>query len=399
MTSAMPPDPSIQRLIVLRDAAAPHALERAGPGAIGPYSRRRDPVSRLHLEVEDVTQAERAEFAADPAVLATSPTMPTRLIEPRAAEPSPAEVDSTWGVVEVGAAGSRYSGDGVTVAVLDTGIDCAHPAFDGLRVVAQDFTGGDPDDRNGHGTHCAGTVLGRDVAGLRIGVARGVQRLLAGKVLADDGGGSSEMLFDGLLWAAAENVQVISLSLGFDFPGMVTHRATAGWPVDLATSIALEAYTATLRMLDTIVELVRRREAVVVAAAGNESRRDVRPEYAITTSLPAAAEGVLSVAAAGRRQEELEIGFFSNAHPRLSAPGVDVISAKAGGGLTALTGTSMAAPHVAGVAALWWQAVRAEGLPATAETVMAKLLGTARPERFVSGLGAAERGAGVVTAP
>jgi subtilisin family serine protease len=152
-------------------------------------------------------------------------------------------------------------------------------------------------------------------------------------------------------------------------------------------------------MLDTIVELVGRREAVVVAAAGNESRRDLRPEYAITTSLPAAAEGVISVAAAARQGTELEIGSFSNAHPRLSAPGVEVVSAKAGGGLTGLTGTSMAAPHVAGVAALWWQAVRAEGLPATAETVIAKLLGTARPERFSAGVGPSERGAGIVTSP
>lgn len=271
----------------------------------------------MHLEVEAVTPRERADLAADPAVVATSPTMPTRLIEPRAAEPVSPEVDSTWGVAEVGATGSRYSGDGVTVAVLDTGIDHAHAAFDAVRIVTQDFTGGDPEDRNGHGTHCAGTVLGRDIEGLRIGVARGVQRLLAGKVLADDGGGSSEMLFEGLLWAVAENAQVISMSLGLDFPGMVARRAAAGWPVDLATSVALDAYTGTLRMLDTIVELVGRREAVVVAAAGNESRRELRPEYAITTSLPAAAEGVISVAAAARQGTELEIGSFSNAHPRL----------------------------------------------------------------------------------
>jgi hypothetical protein len=115
--------------------------------------------------------------------------------------------------------------------------------------------------------------------------------------------------------------------------------------------------------------------------------------------LPAAAEGVLSVAAAGRRGATLEIGSFSNTFPRLSAPGIGVVSAKAGGGLTAMTGTSMAA------AARCWgrgavvEAVRDEGLPDTAETVVAKLLGTARPERFVSGLGAAERGAGVVSAP
>ena len=87
---------------------------------------------------------------------------------------------------------STWTGEGVTVAVLDTGIDSKHPAFAGVDIVEKDFTGTGNGDRQGHGTHCAGTIFGRDVDGKRIGVARGVKRALIGKVLGDEGGGDSE---------------------------------------------------------------------------------------------------------------------------------------------------------------------------------------------------------------
>ncbi|WP_211193338.1 S8 family serine peptidase [Actinoplanes sp. TBRC 11911] len=101
----------------------------------------------------------------------------------------------------VGAAGSPFTGASVRVAVLDTGIDAAHPAFTGVSLTQKDFTGEGDGDENSHGTHCAGTVFGRDVGGTRIGVARGVTDVLIGKVLIKRGVGSTANLAAGTHWA------------------------------------------------------------------------------------------------------------------------------------------------------------------------------------------------------
>jgi subtilisin family serine protease len=138
--------------------------------------------------------------------------------------------------------------------------------------------------------------------------------------------------------------------------------------------------------------------AVVIAAAGNESRRDQSRDYALAASLPAAAEGVVSVGAAARDGSRFDIGMFSNT-PLVCAPGVAIVSAQAGGGLVAMTGTSMACPHVAGVAALWWEALREQRQPASAELVTAKLLAGARPDVFSPRVRIADRGVGLVSAP
>jgi len=90
---------------------------------------------------------------------------------------------------------------GITVAVLDTGIDSTHPAFTGVTLIEEDFSGSGNGDVQGHGSHCAGTIFGRDVDGTRIGVAPGVDRALIGKVLGDDGSGDSIGLFRGIQWA------------------------------------------------------------------------------------------------------------------------------------------------------------------------------------------------------
>jgi subtilisin family serine protease len=231
-----------------------------------------------------------------------------------------------------------------------------------------------------------------------------VKRALIGKVLDNDGSGESDWLFRGIEWALNGGARVISMSLGFDFPGLVKRLVDDGWPVDLATSAALEAYRGNLRMFDALMEVVRARAAfdggtVVVAAAGNESQRQVDPRYEIAVSIPAAAEGVVAVGALGQSANGFVVAPFSNTLPEISAPGVGIVSAQAGGGLRSLSGTSMATPHVAGVATLWWQAVRSTSTLANARNVVAKLLATARVDVFASGTDVADRGVGLATAP
>ena len=151
--------------------------------------------SRLDIEDAELGETEREDLRRDPRTLAIARPMPMKLIEPVAtsAAASPANATQTWGVKAVGATLSPFSGDGITVAVLDTGIDPTHSAFtsNDLTLERENFTTDGPDDQHGHGTHCAGTIFGRAVNGLRIGVAPGVKRALIGKVLGSEGGSSS----------------------------------------------------------------------------------------------------------------------------------------------------------------------------------------------------------------
>jgi len=358
------------------------------------------------LRIEHIEEREAQELAREPEVIDVARAMPMRLIRP---VDSPTEAPSepgkpTWGLRAIGADTSSYDGAGVKVAVLDTGIDASHPAFAGMTLHQRDFTGTGEHDANGHGTHCAGTIFGRDVEDTRIGVARGVETALIGKVLDDDGAGSSEMLFQAMHWAAAEGAQVINMSLGFDFPGFAERLQERGLPPVLATSIALEGYRMNLRVFDSLMTLFRAQAAftggtMVVAAAGNESRRDQDPNFEVSVAVPGVAEGVVSVGALAQGASGLTVADFSNTNPTLSAPGVGIVSARTGGGLVALNGTSMAAPHVAGAAALWWQAVRALNIPIGPRAVESKLLAATTTQGFAQATRRAQRGMGLVRAP
>jgi len=359
--------------------------------------------SEPRVEIEELAKEDVRILARDPQVRALAPVMPTRLVRP--VEVGDAEAATTaWGIGAVGADSSSRTGAGVVVAVLDTGIDAGHPAFTGVTLVEEDFTGSGNGDRQGHGSHCAGTVLGRDVDGTRIGVARGVSKALIGKVLGDDGRGSSEAMLQGMQWAVQNGARVVSISIELDFPAFVKDQVDAGTPADLATSRALAAYRANLRMFDTLLQMIRSLEpfgagGVVVGAAGNGSHRELNPDFEIGVELPAAADGVVSVAALAQSPQGLAIAPFSNTFAQISGPGVKIVSAKNGGGLTTKSGTSMACPHVAGVAALWWEEVLASPLPANPSTVTAKLLSSAASNGFAAGVEVADRGVGLVRAP
>ncbi|MFI8008143.1 S8 family serine peptidase [Streptomyces sp. NPDC086010] len=234
-------------------------------------------------------------------------------------------------------------GQGVKVAVLDTGADTGHPDLAGRVSAAEDFSGsGNTGDHFGHGTHVAATVGGSGTAsaGTRRGVAPRAD-LLIGKVLGDDGYGSSSQVIAGMEWAAEEDADVVNMSLGADLQTDGTDPM----------SQALDTLSATTGTL-------------FVVAAGNAGPAEG------TVGSPGAADSALTVGAVDRDDS---LASFSSRGPRhgdaaakpdVTAPGVDIVAARAAGtgmghpvdaSYTAASGTSMATPHVAGAAALLLQ--------------------------------------------
>jgi subtilisin family serine protease len=390
----------MRRYIILREPGRTQPEQGQRPVFYGPGV---SPSLEQTLLCADLTPGEAFDAGRDPTVRAFAPVMPVQLIRPVPRDPM--EGAAAWGLKQIGADRSRFDGGGITVAVLDSGIDAGHPAFRGVQLEQRDFSGSGNGDRLGHGTHCAGIIFGREVDGRRIGVAPGITHALIGKVTADDGTGSSEALFRAIGWAVEQGARILSMSITLDFVGQVKQLTdNEEWPIELATASALETYRANVRLFDTLMANICARapfggDCIVVAASGNDSRRDVNSKFRVAAALPAAAAGVIAVGALERVGDKLAIASFSNTLPTLCAPGVNIFSAKAGGGLVALSGTSSAAPHVAGVAALWWQSLRTLPGPLQAESVAAKLKGTARTDGFAPGVEAADCGMGLVRVP
>ena len=241
----------------------------------------------------------------------------------------------SWGVDKIGAPAlwaQGLTGKGVLAAHLDTGVDGTHPALhDAIEAFAEFDATGNPvpgapiQDSGDHGTHTAGIIAGRPGNGRSIGVAPGCKLVSAAVI---EGGDPAARLLAGVNWALGFPIKVLSLSLGF--PGYFAHYVP-------------------------LVKAIRGKGVLPVFAVGNFGPG--------TSCSPANYPQAMAV---GAVDQNGDVDADSSSErltrrvdpqvPDLVTPGVDIVSANAGGGFRADSGTSMAAPHASGLAALLWEA-------------------------------------------
>ncbi len=331
-------------------------------GSCGPAVRS---FPRLGVMIGFTDAAGAAALAADPAVEMVAPAAAPSLIRPvrRAPARGATSAQPAWGLTAIEAPRlwrEGVTGTGIRIGHLDTGVDADHAALRGRVAAWAEFdadgkrvTGSVPRDPDGHGTHTAGTLCGAagraktgggKAGGGPIGMAPAAEICSA---MVIEGGRVLLRILAGMEWVIGEGARVLSMSLGI--------RGYTPFAVEL---------------------MVRLREAGVlpVIAIGNEGPG--------TSRSPGNYPEALSVGAVDRRRRVADFSSsmrFERAiepsAPDIVAPGVEIVSARAGGGREVMDGTSMATPHVAGLAALLFSA-RPE---ATVEDVEAAIFASAHP--------------------
>ncbi|MEJ7860879.1 MAG: S8 family serine peptidase [Pyrinomonadaceae bacterium] len=349
-----------------QDFAVQRAVEMGGASAIDlDYIQGyRDAVNELASKILGESGSSAAEGASEPMEVFN-------------------EGQFTWGLQATKAAQSSFTGRGVRVAVLDTGMDLQHPDFIGRTVKSQSFVPGQAvQDGHGHGTHCIGTSCGsrgpRNPNQLpRYGVAYEAE-IYAGKVLSNSGGGSDGGILNGINWAVANRCAIVSMSLG----------ARVSSPNQPFSAIYEQAAQRAL-LAGTLI----------IAAAGNDSNR---PSVIWAVSHPANCPSIMAVGAIDAQlgtNLPKKVASFSNAglNPQggqvdIAGPGRAIRSSWLRPQLyNTISGTSMATPHVAGIAALFAQAFPTQRGRALAGLLLSRALRLPLPSRDV--------GAGMVQAP
>ena len=239
--------------------------------------------------------------------------------------------DWAWSTVSAVAGWSVYPGaygssGGATIAVVDTGIDASHPDLSDGRVLtsagasclkANGTCTADPAaDDNGHGTHVAGIAAAATNNSVGVAGTAFDAKLIPVKVLDASGHGTYAAITNGIVWAVQHGARVINLSI----EGTIYSQTVCG-----------------------AVKDARAQGVVVVAAAGNFSTSGA--------SMPAGCPGAIGVAATDQNEQPASFSDYGAPDVFVSAPGVSIYSTYAGGGYATISGTSMAAPFVSGLAA------------------------------------------------
>jgi len=274
------------------------------------------------------------------------------------AEVGPEVAGATWGLIACKVPPCTRDGNGIKVAVLDTGFDLGHPEFAGRAFTTATFVGQPVQDLHGHGTHTTGTACGPKTPPGPIqgyGIA-GKAQIFSGKVLTNSGTGTQAQVLAGMNWAVTNKCEIISMSLGANAP---VHPA----------------YTAA-------GQAALNNGCLIIAAAGNSGPGP--------TGAPANSPTIVAVAAVDINLQPAP--FSCRGKIEIAGPGVNVFSSWPRPQLhNTISGTSMATPHVSGCAALW-----AQTSPALRGAALrAKLLATARHLPFPASV----VGAGLVQAP
>lgn len=257
--------------------------------------------------------------------------------------PQKSLTEMEWGLKAIGIDLAQFTGKGIDLCVLDTGFDVSHPDFSARNIEGKSFIPDEVWDRDpyGHGTHCAGTAAGnvRQDSGKRYGIA-GDCHLKIGKVLSNKGKGTTSGIIDAIDWALEHKFRIISMSLAS--PVKINEK-----PSPIFEAVGRKALAS---------------NCLLIAAAGNDSKR---PAIPLPVGAPANCSSIMAVAAI---DSQMRVAAFSNGginsanggNVNVCAPGVDILSArpvKAPDNLpyTMMNGTSMATPHVAGLAALYME--------------------------------------------
>ena len=311
------------RLIVVWKTGVPTRLPLVGVASI---RASENPLHSLVTARHGQAAAVAAKLRSDPRVLAVVPDAKMKLLGwPADGAPSdPLYADQT-DLAQIGVpdAWKTTRGDpSVVVAVIDSGVDLAHPDLAGVNVVAprnEVWNSTDVTDTVGHGTHVTGTILADTNNAVGMAGIAPDSTLMPIKVASDSGGLSFSDVLDGVDWAREHGANIINMSLGGE---LTPEQAALGQPT----------FTA-----------ARSAGVLMVAAAGNDET-SVR-------MYPASFQGVMSVSAVDSTDT---IADFSNTGLAIdiAAPGVDLVSTMNDGTYLVASGTSMASPHVAGVAAL-----------------------------------------------